>query len=540
MSCTFEKPSPTPDSFFVPFFHILYGSIFERSTAMPTQRVSASGKNLRFSVAGQLITVIFNFVIRRAFIGILGTEYTGFSGLCGHVLNFLSLLEPGFDAACVYCLYKPLAYGDRELVGALMTYIKKVYRIIGTVTFIVGVLAMPVVFLMSSENVDPGFGSVIYLLMLFEMSISYFFTHRSILPSADQKSYTVAVFGYASFTVSRFLQLIILGETGSYILYIISGILCGLLGEILLYRRIGKMYPYIKKSAKKIPADVKKEATSKAASLFFRKAGAVLCGSADNMAIFAFLGLGAGTVYSNYTMLSGICLAFISVIIGSAGASVGNLGVTSGKYRMMKIYSTALFAIFMLTGFFAISLFFTYPLIVELWLGSEMVLDMGTTALFCVSMLISGLRRPGAMFIDSMGLFDKEKFKSVTEAFITVCMTLILTPQLGIRGVLTGQLCAVLLFSFPWEIYILFRHGFGERIGIFLRELSGYVFALLLSFVLSAALCFCTRGQLDGIGLILIRILICAFSVTSVFFILFFDSERFGQAFRYGIRMLQW
>ncbi len=506
---------------------------------MEQGRVAASGKNLRFAVGGQLITVIFNFILRRASIGILGAEYTGFSSLCAHVLNFLSLLEPGFDAACIYCLYKPLAYGNKELVGALMAYIKKVYRIIGVLTFAVGILALPIVFYLSSDEIGFGYGALIYILLLFEMSAAYFFTHRSILPIADQKNYTVVLFGYISFAVSGLLRVVILGETGSYLLYTVSGLVCSVGGEMLLYKRIGKMYPYIKKSTMKLPDSVRSEARSKAVSLLFRKAGGVMCGSADNMAIFAFLGLGAGTVYSNYTMLSGICLTFVSVIIGSAGASVGNLGAMDGKRRMRSIYSTAFFAIFVISGFFALSLFFTYPLIIELWLGREMVLDTATTALFCVNIMISGMRRPCLMFIDSLGLFDIDKYRSLFEAAITVILTVILTPRLGIKGVIIAQICAVLLFSFPREVRILFRHGFGESAISFMREALGCCFALVLSFVLGTALCGCTTGRLYGISLILVRMVICAFAVTSVYFILFFDSERLSGTVKYGRRMIR-
>lgn len=506
---------------------------------MQKGRVAASGKNLRFALAGQLATVIFNFVLRRASIGVLGAEYTGFSSLCAHVLNFLSLIEPGFDAACIYCLYKPLAYGDRELVGSLMAYIKKVYRITGAVTFLTGIAALPVVFHLSSDDIERGYGALIYILLLFEMSSAYFFTHRSILPIADQKNYTVMLFGYISFAASGLLRVIILGETGSYLFYTLSGLVCSVGGEMLLYRRIGKMYPYIKKKAKKLPDTVRREARSKAVSLLFRKAGGVVCGSADNMAIFAFLGLGAGTVYSNYTMLSGICMTFVSVIIGSAGASVGNLGATNGKKRMHGIYSTTFFAIFMISSFFALSLFFTYPLIIELWLGKEMVLDTATTALFCANIMVSGMRRPCLMFIDSMGLFDIDKYRSLIEAAITVILTVILTPRVGIKGVIIAQICAVMLFSLPREVRILFRHGFGESATSFIRELPGCIFAVVLSFILCAALCGCTVGRIDGIMLILIRMALCAFSVISVFFILFFDSDRLSGAVRYGKRMVK-
>ena len=505
---------------------------------MSCDRVSNSGRNLRFSIAGQAMTVMFNFMVRRMFIGILGAEYTGFSGLCAHILNFLSLIEPGFDAACMYCLYKPLAYGDKSTVAAIMAYIRKVYRICGVVTAISGLVLMPLIFLFSSKELGLYESAAVYLIMLSEMTLTCFVAHRGILAPADQKSYITALFGYATFAVSRTVQLFVLGGTQSYILYLIAGMICALGGETLLYIKVGRMYPYIKNTKETLSADLKRTVRSKAFALFFRKASSVLCGSVDNMAVFIFLGLSDGAVYSNYTMLSGTSLAFISVICGSVGASVGNLGVTSGKERMRRIYLTSFFAVFVISSVFALSLFFTYPMIVTLWLGKEMVLDTLTTALFCINMFVSALRRPTAVFIDALGLFEKERTKAVIEAIVMTVCTLAFTPIFGIKGVLLGQLCSSAIFSLPREAYILFRNGFGTDMKKYISDISKYLFAFSLSCIMSFFLCACMPCDRASAVYILIRMAVCAFCVLSVFCILFFDSERLCDAAKYGKRLI--
>ena len=505
---------------------------------MENERVSASGKNLRVSLGGYFMTVIFNFITRRIFLSMLGSEYTGFSGLCGHVLNFLSLLEPGFDAACVFCLYRPLAYGNRELAGAIMAYIKRVYRIVGTLTAVVGLALLPVVFGLSDGKVESGYALAVYLLSLFEMSLSYFISHRRILPISDQKSYTVTGYSCGIFIFSRLVQLAVLLGSHSYIGYLAAGIVAQIPGEMLLYRRIGKMYPYIYMHHEKLPEKDRRDIISKVRSLFFTRAGAILCGSVDNMAVFTFLGLHAGALYSNYTMLSGTCLTFISIAAGSASASVGNLGVTTGRERMKKVYSTALFAIFMLAGFFAQSLFFTYPLIIDIWVGSDMILGKGTTALFCLLMFVNAIRRPTAVFIDALGLFDKEKYKTIIEAGITLIMICVLAPRLGISGVIAGQLTGIICFSFFYEPYILFKYGFRDKMKEFFLRLLKYLFAFLLSMAMSWVLCRCTQDLFTVGREILLRIAICAASTISVFSILFFDSDMLSETIRYSRKML--
>lgn len=506
---------------------------------MPTERVSASGKNMRVSLFGHFMTVIFNFATRRIFLSILGSECTGFSGLSAHILNFLTLIEPGFDAACAFCLYRPLAYSDNTLTHSIMGYLSRIYKRTGILTLIAGLLALPLALYLSKGSVDRYFASAVYLISLVEMCLSYFVVHRRILPVSDQKSYIVTGFGYGIFITSKLIQLVVLLTTRNYIACLVFGIITGLFGELILYRKIGKMYPYIKKSPPKLPEKVRSEIRSKAGSLFFHKVGAILCGSVDNMAVFIYIGLSGGTMYSNYTMLSGVCLAFISIITGSVAASVGNLGVTGGRERMMRVYSTALFSVFALALFFALSLFFTYSLIVELWVGAEMVLDTATTSLFCMVMFLSALRRPTGIFLDGFGLFDKEKYKAIAEAVITLLATIILAPLFGIAGVLAGQLCGTLLFSFWYEPYILFKYGFRQNMSIFFRDMLKYILALVLSFCMCLALCLCSNSFFCGITKIFFRIAVCGFSVTSVFFILFFDSDKLSETLRYGKRLIK-
>lgn len=506
---------------------------------MPTERITQSGKNLKVSLAGQLTTVVFNFLSRRIFLRMLGSEYMGFSGLCGHFLNFLSLLEPGFGAACAYALYRPLAFGDKKKVTQIMTYLRRIYGIIAAITLAVGVAVSPLLHIFTEKEMDSRFALTVFLLSLADTAVSYLFSHIQILPISDQKSYVVAAYEYVFFIISQFLRLFALARFKSYILYLLVGIFSGLAKEILLCRKIKKMYPYVYSPSPPLSKEEKNELVLRVKTLFCHKVGSVLCGSVDNMAVFAFLGLSGGAKYSNYTMLTGTCLAFVSVAVGALQASVGNLCVTSNGKRMQKVYSSAFLAEFMLGGFFAVSLFFVCPQIIELWVGAEMKLGTAETALFCTNMFISALRKTTGVFLDSFGLFEKEKYKAIAEAVLTFAATLAFAPKYGIFGVLLGQIAGASAFSLWYEPYILFKHGFKSGFCEFATDILKYVCALCLSFAASAALCFSVCGDSDSEWGIVLRISICAFSVVSVFSIMFFDSEKLSELVRYGKKMIR-
>ncbi len=501
------------------------------------ERAAASGKNLRAALVGQLLTVILNFISRRIFIRLLGSEYMGLSGLCGHLLNFLSLLEPGFDAACAFALYRPLAFGDKILTAQICTYLQKIYRRVSLLTLTLGFALTPLALRLSGENIDRTGIVLIWLLSVSDMSLSYLFSHRKVLPVADQKAYVVTTNSYMFFIVGQALRLFSLVVFGSFLSYLVSGICANLLEEIVLYSRVRRMYPYIGNTLYPLPDTEKTVIHGQVKALLFSKAGGIVTGSVDNMAVFTFLGLSAGAMYSNYTMLSGICLSFIGIMTGSVGASVGNLGAVSDRKRMDRVFSVAFFAVFMSAGFLATALFFTYPIIVQLWMGEAMVLGGTETALFCISMFVSAIRRPVGVFIDGCGLFEKEKYKAIAEAALGCAVTFALSPRMGISGVLIGQIAGAAAFSLWYEPYILYKYGFRCEISRFLCDMLRYVPALCFSFFLSGVLCNFSGG--NAVGDIIIRIFLCAAAYASVFGILFFDSIRLRETLGYARKIFK-
>lgn len=499
------------------------------------ERAAASGKNLRTALVGQLLTVVLNFICRRIFIRLLGSEYMGLSGLCGHLLNLLSLLEPGFDGACAFALYRPLAYGDSVQASQICAFLRDVYRRISFLTLCAGLCLTPLAVTLSGDSIHSGRIVFIWVLSVADMSLSYLFSHRRVLPVSDQRAYVVTSNGYIFFIIGQAMRLFALAALGSFIAYFLAGIIAGILEELTLYIRVKRMYPLLSYRASPLAQHEKSVIYGQTRSLFFTKLGGIVTGSVDNMAVFAFLGLSAGAMYSNYTMLSGICLSFIGIMTSSVGASVGNLGAVSSGKRMERVFSVVFFAVFFVSGLLASALYFTYPIIVRLWLGREMVLGDAETALFCVSMLVSAIRRPFCVFIDGCGLFEKEKYKALVEAALGCVITLVFTPKMGICGVLTGQIASAAAFSLWYEPYILYKYGFGREMSRFLREVLCYIISLCLSFFLSGVLCNFSGDT--GAGDIVVRILLCAAAFSSVFGILFFDSVNLKDALGYAARV---
>ena len=95
-------------------------------------------KNFFLGSLGQVLTALFNFVVRTVFIYTLSEAYLGVNGLLSSVLSVLNLANLGIDAAIIYAMYKPVAEKDIDQTKSLLRFYRKAYRLIGTFILALG------------------------------------------------------------------------------------------------------------------------------------------------------------------------------------------------------------------------------------------------------------------------------------------------------------------------------------------------------------------------------------------------------------------
>ena len=92
----------------------------------------------------------------------------------------------------MFNLYKPLAKNDENKIKLLLNFYKKAYFLIGMLILIIGLILVPFIPNLISEMPDIKENIYfIYVLFLFDTVISYFFTYRTSIITADQKNYIV-------------------------------------------------------------------------------------------------------------------------------------------------------------------------------------------------------------------------------------------------------------------------------------------------------------------------------------------------------------
>ena len=156
-------------------------------------RLTNTIRNTVVGFAAQLIVILLNYINRTIFIYYLGAEYLGLSGLFSNILSMLSLAELGIGVAISFSLYKPLEENDIRKTKALMNFYQLAYRIIGIVILILGLCLIPFLDVLIKDKPDIPHFTLIYVLFLSNTVVSYFFTYKRSLLSADQKEYLNSV-----------------------------------------------------------------------------------------------------------------------------------------------------------------------------------------------------------------------------------------------------------------------------------------------------------------------------------------------------------
>lgn len=510
---------------------------YEKKGGEALSRTEKALKNVKLALAAQLVTLLASFVSRRFFTHYLSVEYLGLSGLFSNVLTVLSLAELGVGASITYSLYRPIAEGDRPKTAALMRLFKKLYTIIGIVVFVLGCLATPLLRFFVDDiektiSAIPEF-YLIYILYVVNSSVSYFFTYKKTLIIADQKKYITSYLSAISSVALSILECVILALTRNYVLFMVVTVVITICENVAASLIASKLYPYLlDKSACLDDGDMAEIKTNVGASLLHNIGGVIVNGT-DNILISRLVGFAAEGIYSNYHLISAAVDSMLRPIFLGISSSFGDLAVDCDNEKKTSVFQSMFFIGAWLYGFCAICMLALYQPFISLWLGDEYLLSETAVIFIALNFYLLGMRRPGMVAREAMGLLRYDKWKSISEAAINLVFSILLAGRFGIVGILAGTAISSLSTCFWIEPIVLYRHGFCKSAGGFFKRYAAYTAVSMLALALTIAIC--GRVAVGGIFGFVIRAAVCAV-VPNLIFILMYNKTK---EYRYCLNILK-
>ena len=373
-------------------------------------------RNMIWGTVNRLIATVIPFITRTIIINQLGNEYLGLNSLFTSILQILNLTELGVSSAIVYFMYKPIAEKNEEKICALLNLYKKIYRIIGVVILLIGLILLPFLnYLISGDIPDDINIYILYLIYLFNTVVTYWlFAYKKSLLQAFQRNDIVSKVNSVLSIMQAILQMIIIFVFKNYYLYVIIMPIITIVNNICSAVISKKKYPkYMPKG--NVSENLKKELKKKVSGLMIYKICTTTRNSLDSIFISAFLGLNSVAIYNNYYMIMSSIVTFLSIITNSMTSGIGNsvaIETPKKNYNDMNKFN---FVYMLLAGWCTVCLICLYQPFMELWVGTEYMLGMDCVILFGLYFYSLGIGAIRAVYSDAAGLWWESKYRAIAE-----------------------------------------------------------------------------------------------------------------------------
>ena len=429
--------------------------------------VKNTKRNVVASFVNKGVSMLFPFLRKTLFMWVLGPGYLGLNGLLYSILGMLMLAELGFGMAIMCYMFKPVAEDNEELLCAYLNFFRKVYRIVGSTIFVMGLCLMPFLRRLIHGEIPDGVNlHLVFLMHLVNTAASYFlFSYRgSILGAYHRKDVLDYLRTFVS--VVEFVTIaLILYFTHNYYAYVLGTIGFTLLSNLLLVYATHRLFPRIVPRGT-LPLEERRRVLTDVKAIFMHKVGAVVHRSFDNLAISAFLGLVAVATYNNYHCIVVAVAGIPSAICYSMTAGFGNKIHTESKEETFGLLMRANRLIICIVIWCTAMLLALYQPFMVIWTRGQGELSRHflTPLLLVIWFYQMQSRETLRMFKNAASLWQPDRWKPVLASVANLGMNLMfinfLPDAYKLDGVILATLIADVFIQMPWESYAVFSRFF--------------------------------------------------------------------------------
>lgn len=499
-------------------------------------RIQNAVTNTFFNLWVKIYLAVFPFIMRTVMLHTLGINYLGLNGLFTSVLQILSISELGISGAIVYSMYEPVAKQDKKTLCALLRLYRILYGLIGTIIFLLGMVLLPFLPRLISDEVPPDINIyLLYVMYLASTALSYcVFSYRSSLLEAYQHNYVINKINLVTLTVQFVLQVVFLLLFKNYYIYIITQFAVQLVNQFAVYLAVKKRYPELKPEGK-IEKQMMKSIFTKAKGLLFGRISGIILNASDTIVTSMFLGLTVLALYQNYFFIVTAIIGFISSLLAGSMAGIGNSLVTETMDKNYRDFRRFTFLMSWIVCVCTNCFLVLFQPFMKLWMGEDKMLSMGMVVMFCLHFVLTEYNKLFNVYKDAAGLWYEDRFRPLITALVNLTLNLLSVKFIGLYGIIASTVVSVLFIGMPWLLRNLFGLLFRRSMADYLKELASYLAVMVVSCGISWFATSCM--DLDGVlGLAVYAIV--AVSVPFCMYLLLFRRNEYFRDTMHLIRKL--
>ncbi|SEF54865.1 Membrane protein involved in the export of O-antigen and teichoic acid [Eubacterium ruminantium] len=509
----------------------------EEKSSAEAGRTGKSAKNFLFTLVANFAAILIGLLAQKLFIKILGLEYAGLNGLFSNVITMLAIVDLGIGEAVVFHLYKPLKEKDETLVLSLMKFYRKAFHIVAGIISVIGICLIPVLPLITGKVEADVNLTLVFIIYLLDVVLSYFLSYKRSILYADQKNYFISIVHIVYLISVNTAQLLMLYFTHDYYLYLLIKLAFRILENVVISVMADKMYPFLrKKKAEPLSRDVLADIKKKVGALFFHKIGTFVVNGTDNILISVFLSIKTVGLYNNYFLVTDAATKLFQPAIAALTPSVGNMLISEDREHTFRVFKRIRFMNFWIAAFAASSMAALIQPFIAWWFGKKYVLPLAVAIILSLQFFQLLMRGTFSAFQDAAGIFYENRFVPLVESLLNLVSSIILLKIFGLAGVFAGTIIssmALWAFSYPKFVY---KKLFERRISDYVKEMLGY----LILFLIIAATTYISvylindMVSLEGFKQLLLDGVLCMIIPNMLMALMFIKNE----SFRYFLGMI--
>lgn len=444
-------------------------------------RFRSSAKNAMTAVTTQIIMGVASFIERMVFNKCFITDYLGFYSLFRNVISVFAVAELGLSVAIAYALYSPFAEDDYNEIGAILSFFRKIYRTIGTVILVCGLVFMAFIQYFVKTEVPIASVRIYFLVFLLTTVVEYWFYYKSILFSASQKEYVTTLLTNFCWAAMYCVQIAISLLTHDFLLYSICMFAFTMIRCIAVNIIANKRFPFIKGKFSKLSKESRKKILYNVKGLISAKVGSVISNSTNGILISAMLGSTVLGLFSNYQMITRALSGFIKIIPNAVTASLGNLGATESHDNVAVSFHNIDICLFLLYSLISIVLINIMNPLISIFFGADRCMSSLSAALICILFYLSNIENFFMSYKSSLGLYWYDRYRPIIAGVSDLILSLILGHFIGFDGIILGTIIVNMFINIWYESLVIFHHGFK-------RSVRKYIAITIIRLVLVVAL----------------------------------------------------
>lgn len=391
----------------------------------------------------QVILTLTGFITPRMMLKYYGSEINGLVSSINQFIIYFRLVEAGLSGAAVYALYKPLADNDHKAVNKVVTAAKKFYTQSGYI-FLSLTIGLAIFYpLYVKTSVLNFFETSLLVLILGVNGALEFFTLSKyrVLLTADQKIYVVSLASSVHSIVNTIIIVTLSKLKINILLLKFIALISIFLRSFILYIYVNLRYKYLNFREKPDFNALNKRWDA----LYLQIIGVVNSGAPTIILTILTKNLKLISIYTVYNMIVSGIRGILDIFSSGLSASFGNVIAKGEKSVLQNAYTEFEFSYYsLITVVYSIAFVTIMPFIRVYTSGvADINYDIPLLGfLFILNGLLYNIKTPQSMLVISAGLFKETKWQTTVQSAIVVIVGIILTPYLGIVGVLLASIFA--------------------------------------------------------------------------------------------------